>query len=124
MQNMFSKLDITQNDIKVIFELMDTENEGELSYDYLVDNLRMCQLDDTRKSLTMLRLECTEIARCCKRMYASFSLAHPTPATTPTEAANIVSADSAPSSPESALMRKRRRNTQVTGVHTSPRFDM
>ena len=60
---------MSRADVEVLFDLMDTDNEGELSYNYLIENLRMSQLDDTRKSLTMLRLEVAEIARCCKRVY-------------------------------------------------------
>jgi len=67
MQNLYSKLDITRDDIGMIFELMDTERVGELSYDSLIENLRMCQMEDTRKSLTMLRLQTAELARCYKR---------------------------------------------------------
>lgn len=70
MQNMFSKLDISRNDIGMLFELMDAENEGELSYEHLMENLRMSLLDDTRKSLTMLRLQTAEMAQYCKKMHS------------------------------------------------------
>jgi len=67
MQNMFGKLDITRNDLGMLFELMDSDNVGELSYDSLIQNLRTCQMENTRKSLAMLRLQTAELARCYKR---------------------------------------------------------
>jgi len=40
---------------------------GELSYDSLIENLRRCQMESKRKSLTMLRLQTAQIARCSKK---------------------------------------------------------
>merc|ERR1719247_1717637 len=65
---MFGRLHLTRKDVGLIFDSMDAEGLGEVSYEDLFENLRMSQLDDTRKSLTMLRLQTAEISRCCKKI--------------------------------------------------------
>jgi len=68
LETVFARLDMTKSDVEELFTLMDVERNGELSYQYFIDNIRTCQLDDPRKSMTMLRLQCHEISRHCTKL--------------------------------------------------------
>lgn len=68
MKYLFSKLDMTRNDVEELFQLMDVDEHGELSYKYFIDHLRTSQMDDSRKHLVMLRLQVAEIARHCVKL--------------------------------------------------------
>lgn len=68
MKYHLATMDIEKGDLGLIFELMDSEQKGELSYQYLIDKLRMTVSQDLRKHLFMLRLQASEITKEIRTM--------------------------------------------------------
>lgn len=66
LRNIFNMLDIDKNDITALFKLMDTDDEGELSFQHWIDTIRAASSQDNRKQLMMTRLQISEIARVLK----------------------------------------------------------
>jgi len=69
MQNTLKDLDMNRADLTALFELMDDESRGQLQYAHLVESLRTIAMGDSRKHLSMLRLQTSEIASMLKKMH-------------------------------------------------------
>jgi len=62
-EHIFKVLDIDRQDIEEVFNLMDTDGSGSLSYDEFVQSMKKCQLQDPRMTTMLLRLQASRISQ-------------------------------------------------------------